>query len=42
MTIKAGDRLPEGKLTEATDFDAVAGCPLNPQEISVTEATKGK
>jgi len=42
MTIKAGDRLPEGKLTEATEFDTVAGCPLNPQDISVTEATKGK
>ena len=42
MTIKSGDRLPEGKLTEATEFDTVAGCPLNPQDISVTEATKGK
>lgn len=42
MTIKAGDRLPDGKLTEATEFDAVAGHPLNPQDVSVTEATKGK
>ena len=42
MTIKSGDRLPEGKLTEATEFDTVAGCPLNPQDISVTDATKGK
>ena len=42
MTIKVGDRLPEGKLTEATEFDTAAGCPLNPQDISVTEATKGK
>ena len=42
MTIKAGDPLPEGKLTEATEFDTVAGCPLNPQDISVTEAAKGK
>ena len=42
MTIKAGDRLPEGKLSEATEFDTIAGCPLNPQDISVTEATKGK
>ena len=42
MTIKSGDRLPEGKLTEATEFDTVAGCPLNPQDISVAEATKGK
>ena len=42
MTIKAGDRLPEGKLTEATEFDNAAGCPLNPQDISVTDASKGK
>ena len=42
MTIKAGDPLPEGKLTEATEFDTVAGCPLNPQDVSVTEAAKGK
>jgi len=42
MTIKAGDPLPEGKLTEATEFDTVAGCPLNPQDISVAEAAKGK
>ena len=42
MTIKAGDPLPEGKLTEATEFDTVAGCPMNPQDISVTEAAKGK
>ena len=42
MTIKSGDRLPEGKLTEATEFDTAAGHPLNPQDISVTEATKGK
>ena len=42
MTIKSGDRLPEGKLTEATEFDTAAGCPLNPQDISVSEATKGK
>jgi len=42
MTIKAGDPLPEGKLTEATEFDTVAGCPMNPQDISVTDAAKGK
>ncbi len=40
--IKVGDRLPDGKLNEATEFDEAAGCPLNPQEISVAEATKGK
>ena len=40
--IKVGDRLPEGKLTEATEFDETAGCPMNPRDISVAEATKGK
>jgi len=42
MTIKAGDTLPEGKLTEATEFDTAAGCPMNPQDIDVIQATKGK
>jgi peroxiredoxin len=41
MAIKVGDRLPEGKLTEITEFDG-AGCPINPKEVSVAEATKGK
>jgi len=40
--IKVGDRLPDGKLSEATEFDEAAGCPLNPRDISVAEATKGK
>jgi peroxiredoxin len=40
--IKVGDRLPDGKLSEATEFDEAAGCPLNPKDISVAEATKGK
>jgi peroxiredoxin len=40
--IKIGDRIPDGKLSEATEFDEAAGCPLNPKDISVTEATKGK
>jgi len=42
MTIKAGDKLPEGKLTETTEFDTAAGCPMGPQEIDVVQATKGK
>ncbi len=42
MTIKAGETLPAGKLTEALEFDEVAGCPLNPKEVDVSEATKGK
>ncbi|OFZ73722.1 MAG: peroxiredoxin [Betaproteobacteria bacterium RBG_16_64_9] len=41
MAIKVGDRLPEGKLTEITQFDG-AGCPVNPQEVNVAEALKGK
>ena len=40
--IKVGDHLPEGKLSEATEFDEAAGCPLNPKDISVTAACKGK
>src|SRR5436309_8362228 len=42
MTIKVGDRLPDGKLSEATEFDEAAGCPINPKDISVAEAAKGK
>lgn len=40
MTIKVGDRLPEGKLSESIEFDAA--CPLPPKEVNVAEATKGK
>jgi glutaredoxin/glutathione-dependent peroxiredoxin len=42
MTIKAGDRLPEGKLSEAVEFDEAAGCPLNPKDYNVSELAKGK
>ncbi len=42
MTIKVGDRLPEGTLSESTEFDAANGCPMKPQPVSVTEAAKGK
>src|SRR5712691_222079 len=42
MTIKVGDKLPDGKLSESTEFDTAAGCPINPQDISVAEAAKGK
>jgi peroxiredoxin len=42
MAIKAGDRLPDGKLSESTEFDPAAGCPINPQEVNVAEASKGK
>lgn len=40
MTIKVGDRLPEGKLSESIEFDAA--CPLPPKEVNVADATKGK
>ena len=42
MTIKVGDTLPDGKLSESTEYDAAAGCPINPHSISVAEAAKGK
>ena len=37
MTIKVGDTLPDGKLSESTEYDAAAGCPINPKDISVAE-----
>ena len=40
MTIKVGDRLPEGKLSESVEFDAA--CPLPPKEVNVADAVKGK
>ena len=40
MTIKVGDRVPDGKLTESTEFDAA--CPVAPKDVSVAEAVKGK
>ncbi|TMH87539.1 MAG: peroxiredoxin, partial [Betaproteobacteria bacterium] len=42
MTIKVGDKLPDGKLSESTEYDAAAGCPINPKDISVADAVKGK
>ena len=40
MTIKVGDRLPDGKLSESIEFDAA--CPMPPKEVNVAEAVKGK
>ena len=40
MTIKFGDPLPDGKLSESIEFDAA--CPLPPKDVNVAEATKGK
>lgn len=42
MTIEVGQRLPAGKLTEATEFDPENGCPINPQAFDLAEATSGK
>jgi peroxiredoxin len=42
MTIKVGDRLPEGRLTEATEFDDSTGCPMNPRDLQVQDLVKGK
>ena len=40
MTIKVGDKLPDGKLSESVEFDAA--CPLPPKEVNVAEAVKGR
>jgi len=42
MTIKAGDLLPDGTLTESTEFDATTQCAMAPKEVDVVEASKGK
>jgi len=42
MTIKAGDQLPDGKLTESTEFDSATHCAMAPKEVQVAEAVKGK
>jgi peroxiredoxin len=40
MTIKVGDKVPDGKLNESVEFDDA--CPLPPKEVGVAEAVKGK
>jgi peroxiredoxin len=42
MPIKPGDRLPEGRLSEATEFDDSTGCPMNPRDLAVQDLVKGK
>jgi peroxiredoxin len=42
MTIKVGDKLPDGKLSESTEFDEAAGCPMPPKDVAVADALKGK
>ena len=42
MTIKVGDKLPDGKLMESTEFDATTHCAMGPKEVNVADAVKGK
>ncbi|HYN11896.1 MAG TPA: peroxiredoxin [Burkholderiales bacterium] len=42
MAIKVGDKLPEGKLMETTEFDSSNGCAMGPKEVNVADAVKGK
>jgi peroxiredoxin len=42
MTIKAGDLLPDGVLSESTEFDSTTQCAMAPKEVDVVEASKGK
>ena len=41
MTIKVGDRLPEGALSEYIEVET-AGCTLGPNKFKVEDLTKGK
>jgi peroxiredoxin len=41
MTIKVGDRLPEGTLSEFIEVET-AGCSLGPNTFNVKDLTKGK
>ena len=41
MTIKVGDRLPEGTLQEFIEVET-AGCALGPNTFKVEELVKGK
>jgi peroxiredoxin len=42
MTIKAGDKLPDGKLMESVEFDSTTHCAMPPKEVAVADAVKGK
>ena len=42
MTIKVGDRVPDGKLAETTEFDSATHCAMAPKEVNVADALKGK
>jgi len=42
MAIKVGDKLPDGKLMESTEFDSATQCAMAPKEVNVADAAKGK
>ena len=42
MTVKAGDKLPDGKLMESTEFDSATHCAMGPKEVNVADAVKSK
>jgi len=42
MTIKAGDKLPDGKLMESLEFDSTTQCAMPPKEVTVSDAVKDK
>ena len=42
MTIKVGDKLPDGKLYESADWNDETNCPMRPTPVGVAEAMKGK
>lgn len=41
MTVKVGDRVPEGTLTEFVETET-SGCSLGPNDFKVSDLTKGK
>ena len=42
MTIKVGDRVPDGKLMESTEFDTATHCAMPPKPVEVAAALKGR
>ena len=40
MTIKVGDRLPDGQLSESTGVDSETGCSLGPATYNVADLVK--
>jgi peroxiredoxin len=42
MAIKVGDKLPDGRLSESTEFDSATQCAMPPKDVNVGDAVKGK